>query len=312
MKTLIQTLFHRIASWWQEGWHLSLELLALRHQVEVLKRSGKRPQFSSADRCFWLLLSRWWSEWPQALEIMQAGTVRRWRRQRMWHYVQWRRGRKRPGRPPIPAETRDLIRAMSRDNRLWGAPRIHGELAKIDIKVSQTTVAKYMIRRPYPPSPTWRTFLRNQAPDFAVAEMYAELSGRFRAVSTWVVGALQRWIRGIAPGWVRRFRCHDAQPFTEQNDLVSLPIAWALGSADPVMVSERSPPGSLRSFPHQPFPADSPIEMGRVAVCPNSPYSPRKQTVKSKEQTFRSKPQHKGARWMNSRYGQVSHIWLTP
>jgi hypothetical protein len=118
MKTLIQNLFHRIASWWLERWYLSLELIALRHQVEVLKRSGKRSEFSSSDRCFWVLLSNWWSKWPQALEIMQADTVRRWRRQGIWHQVKWRRGRKRPGRPPIPAETRTLIRDMSRDN--WG------------------------------------------------------------------------------------------------------------------------------------------------------------------------------------------------
>jgi hypothetical protein len=69
---------------------------------------------------------------------------------------------------------------MSRDNRLWGAPRIHGELAKIGIKVSRTTVAKYMTRRRYPLMPTWRTFIRNQAPDLVVAEIYAELSRRHR------------------------------------------------------------------------------------------------------------------------------------
>ena len=187
MKTLIQTLFHRIASRWRERWHLSLELIALRHQVEVLKCSAKRPHFDPADRCWWVRLSTWWSKWPQALEIMQADTVRRWRRQSLLHHLQWRRGRKRPGRPPIPTETRDLIREMSHDNVLWGAPRIHGELAKIGMKVSRTTVATYMTRRRYPPSPTWRTFLRNQAPELAVAEMYAELSGPFRAVSTQVV-----------------------------------------------------------------------------------------------------------------------------
>jgi len=160
---------------------------------------------------------------------------------------------------------------MSRDNRLWGTPRLQGEIAKIGIKVSRTTVAKYMIRRPFPPSPNWRTFIRNQVPDFAVAEIYAELSGRFRAVSTWVVRAFQRWIRGIVSSWVRRFRYNYAQPCTEQNNLLSIPLAWALGRADPVMVSEHSPPASRRSLTHQPFPADSPIEMGRVDVRPNSP-----------------------------------------
>ncbi len=271
MKTLIQTLFHRLASWWRERWHLSLELIALRHQVEVLKRSGKRPQFSSSDRCFWLLLSRWWSKWPQALEIMQADTVRRWRRQGIRHHVRWRRGRKRPGRPPIPTEIRNLIREMSRDNRLWGAPRIHGELAKLGITVSRTTVAKYMIRRSYPPSPTWWTFIHNQTPGLFSAEIYAELSGQFRAVSTQVVRVVQRWLGKLVSGWVCRFRCHLAEPFTEQSDLVSVALAGALGSADSVMVSERSPPESPRSSTSHPFHADLPIEMGRVDGRLNSP-----------------------------------------
>jgi hypothetical protein len=111
---------------------------------------------------------------------MQANTVRKWKKQGMWHHVRWGRGRKRPGWPPIPATTRDLIRAMRRDNVLWGAPRIHGALAKLGLKVSRTTVATYMTRRRYPPSPPWRTFLRNQAPDLAVAEMSAGLSGHVR------------------------------------------------------------------------------------------------------------------------------------
>jgi hypothetical protein len=209
MKTLIQNLFHRIASWWLERWYLSLELIALRHQVEVLKRSGKRPQFSSSDRCFWVLLSHWGSKWPQALDIIQADTVRRGRRQGIRHRVKWRRGRKRPGHPPIPAETRKLIREMSRDHRLWGAPRIRGELLKLGINVSQTTVTKYRIRRTYAPSPAWRAFIRNPAPDLVVAEIYAELSSPVRAVSTRVVQAFRLWFSWLVSAWLYRSgRCH--------------------------------------------------------------------------------------------------------
>ena len=166
MKTLLYILFRRIATALRDRWYLQLESLALRHQLEVLKRSAKRPRFDPADRCLWVLLSQWWSEWPHALAIMQADTVRRWRRQELRYHVRWGRRRKRPGRPPIPSATRDLIRAMSRDNRLWGAPRIHGELGKLGITVSRTTVAKYMMRCPYLPSPTWRTFIRNHTPEF--------------------------------------------------------------------------------------------------------------------------------------------------
>jgi hypothetical protein len=83
MKTLIHTLFYRIASALRDRWYLQRENIALLHQLEVLKRSATRPRFDPADRCVWVLLSRWWSEWPHALEIMQADTVRRWRRQGM-------------------------------------------------------------------------------------------------------------------------------------------------------------------------------------------------------------------------------------
>lgn len=155
---------------------------------------------------------------------------------------------------------------MSRDNRLWDAPRLHGELAKLGITVSRTSVAKYMVRRSYPPSPTWRTFIRNQAPDLVVTEVYAELSSQFRAVSIQVVRAVQRWLRGLVSGWVCQFQCQHAKPVTEQNELVSLPIARALGSADLVMVSERSPPELRWSSTNQPFHASPPIEMGKADV----------------------------------------------
>lgn len=173
--------------------------------------------------------------WPQALEIIQSDTVRRWRRQRLWQHLRWRCGRKRPGRPSIPTDTRKLSREMSRDNRLWGAPRLHGELAKLGIKVSRTTVATYMIRRIHAPSPTWRTFIRNPAPDLVVAAINAELSGQLRTVSSQVVRAVQRWLRKIVSSCVQRFRCHHAQPFTEQTDMertdVSLDSSVMNGSA---------------------------------------------------------------------------------
>jgi hypothetical protein len=235
-----------------------------------MKRSGKRPQFSSLDRCFWLLLSSWWSRWPQALEIMQADTVRRWKRQGMWYHLRWSRGRKPPGRPPIPAETRHLIREMSRDNRLWGAPRFHGELAKLGIHVSRTTVAQYMIRHPYPPSPTWRTFIRNQVPDFIIPEFYAGLSGRGHAVSTQIVRALRRWLWGFVSAWRHRFGCRHTMHVTERSESVSVPTVWTLGMADPIMASECNPLGPWSSSPNHPFYVDVPIDMGRVLVRLNT------------------------------------------
>jgi hypothetical protein len=142
------------------------ECVALRHQLAVLKRSGtRRPRFRPIDRLFWVFMSWWWPAWCDALKVIQPETVLRWRRQGIaliWKYRS--RGRWRGGRPRIALETRQLIREMARANFLWGAPRIHGELLKLGITVSQATVSRYMppSRKPRR-SQAWRTFIRNQA-----------------------------------------------------------------------------------------------------------------------------------------------------
>jgi putative transposase len=153
MKRLWQPLLQKLTATLRERVHLGLTMMALHHQLAVLRRSAKRPQFWPADRCLWVLFSMVWARWPEALELVQADTVRRWRRQGFRQLVRWGHERRRPGRPAIAAERRALIRRMSRENVLWGAPRIHGELAKLGIRVSRTTVAKYMARRLGPPSP---------------------------------------------------------------------------------------------------------------------------------------------------------------
>src|SRR5262245_20815832 len=173
MKLLWQTLLQQLTSTLRERDHLALTTMALRHQLAVLQRSAKRPQFWPADRCLWVLCSMVWARWPDALEIVQADTVCRWRRQRRRQLVPWERGRRRPGRPVIASETRALIRRRSRENVLWGAPRIHGELAMLGIKVSRTTVAKYMACRPNLPSPSWRTFIRHHAYDLIARGSHA-------------------------------------------------------------------------------------------------------------------------------------------
>jgi hypothetical protein len=118
---------------------------------------------------FWMLLSWLWSGWRTSLMIVQPETVLRWRRQGwsvFWRYRGW--GHWRGGRPRISRELGLLIRRMARENFLWGAPRIHGELLMLGFKVSQATVSRYMpapYRRRGQP---WRTFLRNQLGGFAV------------------------------------------------------------------------------------------------------------------------------------------------
>ena len=141
---------------------LVLEHVALQQQLRVLQRLGRPPRFSDGDRLFWVLLSRTWDGWREALVVVQPQTVNGWRR-RPWRYWLQRRDRRPPGRPPIDTDIQALIRCMRRENFLWGAPRIHGELLKLGIQVAESTVAKYMGRRIGTPSPTWRAFLRNEA-----------------------------------------------------------------------------------------------------------------------------------------------------
>jgi hypothetical protein len=146
-----------------------MESLALRHQILVLKRSGTRPPcFRLIDRLLWIVLSRWWPQWRESLMIVQPQTVVGWRRDG-WRGLWWYRagGRWRGGRPRVSREVRQLIGRMARENFIWGAPRIHGELLKLGLTVSQASVSRYMSAPWTRPSMSWRTFLRNQASAFA-------------------------------------------------------------------------------------------------------------------------------------------------
>jgi hypothetical protein len=141
---------------------LQVEILALRHQIGVLRRSTKkRPKLTMADRLFWAWLSGLWAGWRSALVIVKPETVIAWHRKGFRLFWTWKVQHARTGRPAVSCEVRQLIRTMSRANPLWGAPRIHGELLKLGIQVGETSVGKYMVRHRKPPTQTWRTFLEN-------------------------------------------------------------------------------------------------------------------------------------------------------
>ena len=141
---------------------LQVEIVALRHQLEVLhRRAAVRPRLLPSDRIFWIWLSRLWPGWRRVVVIVQPATVINWHRLGFRLYWRWKSQRRRPGRPQVSAEVRALIRKMSLSNPGWGAPRIHGELLKLGIEICETSVARYMARRRKPPSQTWRTFLEN-------------------------------------------------------------------------------------------------------------------------------------------------------
>jgi putative transposase len=147
---------------WSTRRDLLLESLALRHQLGVLARSNRR--FRPADRLLWLILRRVWPRWRDALVLVQPATVARWHRDGF--YRCWRRRLRRLGRPRIDSQCRGLIRRLAAENRLWGAPRIHGELLKLGIAVTERTMSRYLPHRRTAPSQTWRTFLANHLGQF--------------------------------------------------------------------------------------------------------------------------------------------------
>jgi putative transposase len=167
---------------------LEAEILALRHQLAVLQQAApKRLRLSGADRLVWVLLSRVWRGWRAAVKIVKPATVVYWHRRLFaWHW-HWRSRAARLGRPPIAGDIRALIRQMHHANPLWGAPRIHGELQKLGIDISETTVAKYLGRRPPSPSPTWRTFLRMQLSQFASMDFFTVPTATFRVLFVFLI-----------------------------------------------------------------------------------------------------------------------------
>ena len=171
---------------------LAAENVALRHQLDVALRSARpRRRLTLPDRILWVWLSRIWSGWKDSIRIVQPETVIGWHRRGWRLYWTWRSKRRRPGRPPVPQDVRDLIRRMSSENP-WGAPRLHGELLKLGIDVSQVTVAKYMVRHDKPPSQNWRTFLDNHVTSLASIDFFTVPTIRFGVLYIFLVLAHDR------------------------------------------------------------------------------------------------------------------------
>ena len=144
------------------------ELLAenalLRQQLIILRRQVKRPTCRKTDRVLLILLARMVRSWQQALFIVQPETVLRWHRELFRWY--WKHKSKAASRKPkVAEETIALIRQMAKDNRLWGAERIRGELLKLGKRVCKRTIQKYMrnVRTQQPRGQKWSTFLRTHA-----------------------------------------------------------------------------------------------------------------------------------------------------
>ncbi len=179
----------------------------LRHRLIRLR---DRARLTNHYQRFPIQLYRWFPSILKVLTIIRPETLVRWHRAGFRCYWRWK-SRPQGGRPRIDAELRVLIRRMSVENPLWGAPRIHGKLPKLGFEVAQSSVAKYMVKRRGPPSQGWQTFLRNHAPAIAAMDLFVVPTIGFDLLYAFVIVRLNRreliWINATAnptAEWVAR------------------------------------------------------------------------------------------------------------
>ncbi len=161
---------------------LVLENFLLRHELAVALQPQKRATIHRRDKVFWVLARRLRRDWRRHLVLVRLETVIGWHR-RGWRLFWWWRSRRPLGRPRLSAEIRDLIVTMSRDNPRWDAERIRGELLKLGIAVSKTSIRRYRWRRgPRLPTQSWQTFLANHRPEIWAADFFTVQTLTFRTL----------------------------------------------------------------------------------------------------------------------------------
>src|SRR6266436_10441744 len=200
---------------------LEAENAVLRYQLIVLRRRlHGRVRLTNHDRWFFVQIYRWFPSILKLLTIFRPETLVRWHRAGFRRYWRWKSS-SLGGRPKIAADLRALIRRMSAENPLWGAPRIHGELLKLGFEVAQSSVAKYMVKRCGPPSQGWCTFVRNHAPDIAAMDLFVVPTIGFDLLYVFVILRLARrdlvWINVTThptADWIAR-QITEAFPWNE-------------------------------------------------------------------------------------------------
>src|SRR3979490_1902643 len=200
-----------LASPFKSKSRLEAENTVRRHQLIVLRRKVRgRAQATNNDRWFLVQMYRWFPSILTVVTIVRPETLVRWHRAGFRRYWRWK-SNSRGGRPRIEMELRALIRLMSTENQLWGAPRIHGELLKLGFRVAQSTVANYMVKRRGPPSQGWKTFLRNHAPDIGAMDFFVVPTIGFKLLYGFVIVRIDRralvWINvtsNLTAEWIAR------------------------------------------------------------------------------------------------------------
>jgi putative transposase len=218
MPPVVSALLAFVAALFQSHASLCLEHLALRHQLAVYRQTIHRPRLRPTDRLFWVWLSRLWTGWQAALTFVQPRTILAWQQQRFRDHWRGLSQQRTPGRPAIAKEVRQLIRDMWQSNLTWGAPRIVGELRKLGIDVAKSTVETYWVRRQKPPSPTWKTFLKNHVQDLVSLDVFVVPAVRHKVLFVLIVLAHHR--RRVVHFNVTE---HPTAPWTAQQVMEAFP-----------------------------------------------------------------------------------------
>ncbi|PYR64766.1 MAG: integrase, partial [Acidobacteria bacterium] len=164
-----------------------LEILALRHQFVVLQRKTPKPQTETDGSTFMGMAVSMLASMAFCAFDRETDNSRRLAPSRVRWYWTWKVRHGHVGRPSVAKETRELIRTLSRNNSIWGAPRIRSELLKLGIQISEASVAKYMVRHRKPPSQTWRTFLKNHAAQLASVDFFTVPTALFQVLFVFIV-----------------------------------------------------------------------------------------------------------------------------
>jgi len=185
LRLVLTILFHSLRALGRSRSDLLLENVALRQQINALIQAKPLPRLQPEERMLWVALRRTWSRWQDALLVVQPETVVAWHRKAFRRY--WTTLSRGPGRPRLDAEVRQLVVWMASENASWGAPRIHGELAKLGFNVSERTVSRYLprIRPGRGVLREWGTFLRKNPEALAAMDFFTVPTVTFRILTVW-------------------------------------------------------------------------------------------------------------------------------
>jgi putative transposase len=203
-----------------------LELLAenalLRQQLIVLYRQMKTPRLTWRERLWLLFLAHWVPNWKQTIQIIQPATLLRWHREGFRLFWKFKSRRRNPANR-LSADTIVLIQRLARENPLWGAERIRGELLKVGVQVAKRTIQKYIrAARSRPPSEqSWSTFLKTHGQDIWACDFVPIVTIFFKTLYAFVIVHLDsRRIVHVnvtdhpSDAWVAQ-QLRDATPFGE-------------------------------------------------------------------------------------------------